>query len=690
MQEGTFARRRTCGLCAGVLFTVAFGALGVAASERPAGHRAAAKTALSATRNAVAPARAAAASVESQASAGRVSGATQWPGGSWSPPPPEFGVLTVRDVAFPMSDGVTLYGDVSYPVDLHTGARLNQRFPVLLTVNPYDTGGLGGQPGAEFGAVSPLPVSATYPYFVQRGYIDVAVDARGTGRSGGVDAFLSPRAQQGGAELIQAVAHGLDGSDGRVGLLGCSYLGEWAYFNAADAAGAGPSPVKATVAQCASGVFFREFFNVGGLMTSDFYEIENVFAASDASPGTSQPWTTATNVPDHAQSLFQHYVSSMASAATGGDRSVESLWWRQRSPLYRAADIVNNRIPVLGVTSYHDIFPEGALEMITALQNLERGQPEFGPLDPSAAPPTPRYQLIVGPGGHASGLSDEIALEWFDTWIKGMNTGLQSEHRPLHFWDDAAQRWSDVSRYPLTTDYRALYLGDGGTLTSSAPPAGGASDALGWEPEQAGGALTYTSSPLTASRLVVGPSDATIYASSTTSDVELVATLQDVASDGSATPIAKAGALIGSQRYEDTQRNWVDAHGRMIRPYHPLQEGDAQAVPTGQVERYDIEIPPTTWLLPAGHRLQLRLTSQLLNGSFGVLGPGISLIPTPQQAAALAGGTYAVQRNSAFASVIDVALLPETSLCTSPFIWAPAPQNVSTPLAGAKTCSMGG
>ena len=52
----------------------------------------------------------------------------------------------------------------------------------------------------------------------------------------------------------------------------------------------------------------------------------------------------------------------------------------QRSPLYRADDIVRNRIPTLLISSYKDIFPEGALELFTALQNLERGQPRFAPL----------------------------------------------------------------------------------------------------------------------------------------------------------------------------------------------------------------------------------------------------------------------------------------------------------------------
>lgn len=616
---------------------------------------------------------------------------SKWPGGKWSPPPARYAVATVHDAPFVMSDGVTLIGDVFYPADLTSGTRVSHKFPVVLSVNPYNVGGFGG----PLWSLTPSgpgngPTYETAGYLTQHGYISVIVDARGTGRSGGSDAFLSPRAQQDGAELIQKVAHTLDGSDGRVALLGCSYLGEWAYMNAANAAKAGPSPVKAAVAECASGDFFREFFNVGGLMTTDWYFIEHLFAASDASPGTSQPGTAVSNVPDHAGSLTGHYATAVPSTATGGDLSYDGTWWNERSPIYRAQDIVANHIPVLDVTADHDLFPAGALGMISALQNLQRGQPEFGPVRPDASPLSPRYQIIMGPGGHASGLSDEITLEWMETWVKGVDTGMQETDRPLHLWEDAATRWIDANSYPVVRDYTPLYLAGAGGLSHSRSAGGDGADSLAWQPEQSGALLTYTSTPFASNQLLVGPSAAVIYASSMASDVELVATLLDVAQDGTATPVAKSGALLGSQRAEVAARSWVDGKGLMVFPYHPVQQSTAQPVPPGEVVRYDIEIPPTVWLVPSGHRLQFKLTSQLINGSFGSVNGALTLVPTPQQAAALAGGTYAIQRNSSHASMVDVPLMPETSACTSPFAWAPAPQDRSTALAGAPPCEASG
>jgi uncharacterized protein len=62
-----------------------------------------------------------------------------------------------------------------------------------------------------------------------------------------------------------------------------------------------------------------------------------------------------------------------------------------------------------------------------------------------------------------------------------------------------------------------------------------------------GGALTYTSAPFSEDTVLGGPVDATIYATSTRPDAEWVATLEDVAPDGTATPVT-TGALLGSPR----------------------------------------------------------------------------------------------------------------------------------------------
>ena len=71
-----------------------------------------------------------------------------------------------------------------------------------------------------------------YPYLIERGYIDVVVDVRGAGNSGGDFSLFGPRERQDGVELARWAAR-LPGSNGRVGMAGSSYLGLNQIFTAA-------------------------------------------------------------------------------------------------------------------------------------------------------------------------------------------------------------------------------------------------------------------------------------------------------------------------------------------------------------------------------------------------------------------------------------------------------------------------
>ncbi len=131
---------------------------------------------------------------------------------AWTPEPASYGVLEQQNVAVTMSDGTVLRANVYYPST--NGAVASGRFPVLLTQTPYgkDTAGaVGGATGED-------------PYLVERGYIDVVADVRGTGDSGGQFGFFDPSQQTDGATLVNWSAR-LPHSDRKVGLYGASYLG---------------------------------------------------------------------------------------------------------------------------------------------------------------------------------------------------------------------------------------------------------------------------------------------------------------------------------------------------------------------------------------------------------------------------------------------------------------------------------
>jgi len=165
------------------------------------------------------------------------------------------------------------------------------------------------------------------------------------------------------------------------------------------------------------------------------------------------------------------------------------------------------------------------------------------------------------------------------------------------------------------------------------------------------GSLTYTTTPFTKNTVIGGPIDATIYASSTRPDTEFVATLEDVAPNGTSTPIT-TGALLGSLRAVDRSKSWIASNGQPLLPYHPYTLASKRAVPTGTVTRFDIEIRPTFAQLDAGHRLRLTLTTTDFP----------TLVPTTPDEANLLGGVYQVQRNRAHASFIELESVPAAQL----------------------------
>jgi uncharacterized protein len=158
-------------------------------------------------------------------------------------------------------------------------------------------------------------------------------------------------------------------------------------------------------------------------------------------------------------------------------------------------------------------------------------------------------------------------------------------------------------------------------------------------------AITYTTAPLANPETVAGPIDATVYASSTTSQTELVAELEDVTPDGASYPLTE-GALLGSLRAVNKSRSWT-AGGVTILPYHPYTEASAQPVTPGAVTEYQIQLFPTLATIAAGNSLRLTLSTT----------DTPHLTPLPGDLPKLAGGVYAIARSPSAPSSLDLELL---------------------------------
>jgi uncharacterized protein len=556
-----------------------------------------------------------------------------WPGsGSWQPEPASYGVSPPVDIPVRMDDGVTISTEVVYPTDPATGARASGTFPVLLTQNPYGN--------------TPDPAAAG-DFFVQRGYIYVASDVRGTGSSGGQVSWFGQRQGKDGAELVSWAARSLAGSDGRVGLDGCSYLGVDQWFTAA---AAGPdSALKAITPFCTDSNFYDDLTADGGIPTP--------FVAGIAQAEPRGPQDDPATDP---QSV------TIAQEADGGPRSYDNSYWQSLDVQRLIPQIVANGIPALTEAGWKDLFPGGNLGDYVAAQNAYFHRRLTAPVT-AGEPVTGRYQAIVGPWTHGENVNgiilQDIRLEWFDTWLKGERTGMADTATPLHIFENTADQWVDTAAWPPSPAAAAYYLG-GGTL-SARDPASQGTDTLSWAPATAANSLTYTSAPLTRDLVLDGPSDLTVYASSTTTDVELTATLNVVTPAGAVVKQAD-GVLLGSQRALDRAQSWYGSRSVLLQPSHPFTTDSQQAVVPGRTTRYDISLLADFTLIPAGDRIQVVLTSQP-PANFH-----LPLAPTPQEQANLAGGRYTVERGAATGSVLDLPLAAPGQFTASPVDWGPS------------------
>jgi putative CocE/NonD family hydrolase len=622
-------------------------------------------------------------------------------GSHWTPEKAIYGSASTNDIAVTGAGGTTIRVNEIYPTNA-SGQPAKGRFPVLLTMTPYGKGqGGSSTPGSAATASSGAATGGADNYLVQRGYIEVVEDVRGTGDSNGSWGLFDPIQQRDAIKVLKWAAH-LANSNGKVGTYGPSYLGIDQLL-LAGAVGK-HSPLKATFPMVPANDIYRDTSFMGGLLDFEFSE---TYLGLTGALNTANPLSDATSDPamlsdlagiesDHVNGLATYHATTTENILGGGDEAYDGAYWQARNPENVLARVAANHIPAYMVGGEFDIFQNGEPLNYAELQNAWAGRGTTGPMAPGQRT-TGRYQLIVGPWEHLNGSSvdvDPLELEWFDTWLKGEKTGMARTPTPLHYYDLGSGTFNETSTYPFkgATPSR-LYFGAGGTLTPSVPSSGSGSssspvpglpvplptptlpaatgDTIVWSPSgvpcgrsidqwSMGGlsvpagsagflapcatddrlaqtgpwATSYTSAPLTRAETLAGPVTATVYASATTSQTQLVAELEEVTPNGTSYPLTE-GALLGSLRAVNAKRSWT-AGGMTVLPYHPYTQASAKPVSPGTMTEYQIQIFPTLDTIAAGDSLRLTLSTA----------DAPHLTPLPPQLPSLAGGVYTIGRSA--------------------------------------------
>ena len=534
----------------------------------------------------------------------------------------QYRVIRERNVMVPMRDGVRLATDVFRP-------EAPGRYPVLLNRGPYGKDGYVENPHHSVW------------FFPQHGYVVLSQDCRGRFASQGDYNPLFQEAQDGWDTVEWAARQ--PWSNGKVATTGQSYLGATQYT----LAGSNPLPPHlATMAPVSASADFHQswVYHTGGAMEWGWmvpyaiFKGRNTLERAGRADLLAQMDEYVLPPGNFAQPLtdqwYRHlplrdWIGRLKEAAPYFhqyfDQELDGpYWWR----INLLRNLEGVKIPLFHISSWYDIFLEGALNSYQAIR------------DRGGSPLARRHQkLLVGPWSHirpyteptTGGCGDidygpaaaielhQFLLRWFDYWLKNIDTGIMEEP-PVSIFVMGDNRWRQENEWPLArTQYTRYYLhgpgsansrhGDGGL--STVPPGDEPADSYVYDPHDpvptAGGntliipfgvadqcpvedrqdVLVYTSDPLDRALEITGPIQVRLYAASSAVDTDFTAKLVDVRPDGYAQNLQDG---IVRARYRTSA-----AQPSLIRP--------------GQVYQYTIDLWSTSHVLQPGHRLRVEVSS---------------------------------------------------------------------------------
>ena len=362
--------------------------------------------------------------------------------------------------------------------------------------------------------------------------------------------------------------------NGRVGMVGWSLVGisQWLTAKAA------PPSLQAIVPQVACGDCY-------GLL-----------------------WYPAGMLPGPGREARRQLPDAKAEYAAAIQHRDLDGWWRERLTL--APDVA--AIAGRGVAA----FIAGGLDDYITPANL-RAYEQFT---------SGRKRLLFAPHAHNWGIDvlRELQVQWLDHWLKDADNGVELKNAgngvgqapKVILFIKGVDRWRTEADWPIP-DARmtTLFLQAGpsqtiGSLNDgalAAQPAAGPPATLPYVPgagpalpvllsatlgrsyadqrEAEERVLTWTTAPLPVATEVTGYPHVSLWAASSTTDGDMVFSLNDVAPDGKSTQVVQGYLNV--------------PHGASLSDPTPL-------VP-GQARRVELDLLPTAYVFQPGHRLRLAL-----------------------------------------------------------------------------------
>jgi len=436
-------------------------------------------------------------------------------------------------------------------------------------------------------------------YFAGHGYACVRVDLRGSGDSEGVleDEYLQCELDDGVA-VIDWIGR-QSWCNGRVGMIGIS----WGGFNGLQIAALQPPALQAVVSACSTDDRYADdIHHMGGCLLGDNLSWASTMLAYNSLP------------PDPAMVGDAWQKMWMQRLRGSGLWLAKWLEHQRRDDYWRHGSICEDwnavQCPVMAVSGWADGYTNAVFRLLECLPG-----PRLGLIGPwSHKYP---HQGVPGP---AIGFLQEC-LRWWDHWLKGVETGIMQEPTlrawmqdsmpPTTYYPERPGRWVGEAAWPSANVHDHVYtLEWPGVLSGSGPAAEGRSMELQsplsvglfagkWcsyaatpdlphdQREEDGGALVFTSLPLTGPLEILGAPLVELTLSSNRPVAMVAVRLSDVLPDDQATRITY-GLLNLTHR-----------------------DGSAEPTPLEPGRQYQVRVKLNhiAQHFPAGHRLRLSLST---------------------------------------------------------------------------------
>lgn len=545
----------------------------------------------------------------------------------WKPRPEQYpNTVVEKDVAIPMSDGVILRGDVTRPADA-SGKAINKRFPVIVTITAYNKTVLGS--GGSLGGAEPSGL-------VKRGYVQLTVDARGTGSSEGVwTAFGARENKDGGEVMTWAHSSARPWSNGTTGMSGPSYMG----ISQLWAAAANPPGLKAIFPQVPGADVYRDVVASGGQLDVGFIPLwlglVTVTGIIPPAVTQSDPQSGISALLSHLSGAGTFTVPLLLKALGGGEAAYDGPFYQERSVI----NVINKvKVPAFFVSGEYDLFQRGTPLLF---ENLNKRKI-----------PT---KLIIGPWDHIQASSGQgiegagygslgsLQLRWFDHYLKGVkDPTLNSDIANLTYYEQGTGKWAKDSAWigsslkgsSLKVSGTSATGGAPGAITSGTRVDGTSSiypipvqglcsrstnqwtaGVLNLIPVPLLGPCTsdnqyndklgavFSTKALTKPVTLQGPINARLYTSSVGGDGMLAVAIEDEAPDGTVSRLSGGWQVISHRALDTKKSRYLDKV--LIQPFHPFTKAAQKKLANGEVAPIDVEIFPTRAKILPGHKLRI-------------------------------------------------------------------------------------